>query len=54
MSMSFFEPPPPPRTAAAPAAVDGPANAVVGPTLPLDLLIGRSEKAAIWMPAVTA
>ncbi len=52
--MSFFEPrlrrePPPPRR-----PWHGPANAVVGRTLPLELLIGRSEKAAIWMPAVTA
>jgi hypothetical protein len=54
--MSFFEPPPPlPEPSPQPPyrPWHGPPAAVVGRTVALDLMIGRSEKAAVWIPALT-
>lgn len=54
---SFFEPPPPPpepppQPPRRPWA--GARDAVIGKTVALNLVIGRSEKAALWVPALTA
>lgn len=54
---SFFEPPPPlpeppQRPERRPWA--GARDAVIGRTVALNLVIGRSDKAALWIPAVTA
>jgi hypothetical protein len=56
---SFFEPPPPPPEPPPPPprpslpAWFGPPDAVVGSAVALNLVIGRSDKAAIWISAVT-
>ena len=56
---SFFEPPPPPPEPPPPPprpsrpAWFGPPDAVVGRAVALNLVIGRSDKAAIWISAVT-
>lgn len=54
---SFFEPPPPPpelppEPLRQPWA--GARDAVIGKAVALNLVIGRSEKAAVWIPAITA
>ncbi|MGH3009876.1 MAG: hypothetical protein ACRDLM_10805 [Gaiellaceae bacterium] len=54
--MSFFEPPPPPPEP--PPQLprrpwQGPPDGVIGHTIPLNLVIGRAEKAAVWIPALT-
>jgi hypothetical protein len=54
---SFFEPPPPPpepppEPPRRPWA--GARDAVIGRTVALNLVIARSDKAALWIPAVTA
>jgi hypothetical protein len=54
---SFFEPPPqppepPPEPPRRPWA--GERDAVIGRTVALNLVIGRSDKAALWIPALTA
>jgi hypothetical protein len=54
---SFFEPPaPPPELPPQPPRQPwaGARDAVIGKTVALNLMIGRSEKAALWIPAVTA
>ena len=52
MSSFFDPPPPPPKPPGRPWA--GRRDAVIGRTVALNLLIGRSEKAAVWSPALTA
>jgi hypothetical protein len=53
---SFFEPPPPPP---APAAEHpqppwaGPGDDEIGRAVALNLMLGRSDKAALWIPAAT-
>jgi hypothetical protein len=54
--MSFFEPPPrPPEPPPQPPRRpwQGPPDGVIGHTIPLNLVIGRAEKAAVWIPALT-
>jgi len=54
--MSFFEPPPaPPELPPQPPRRpwQGPPDGVIGYTIPLNLVIGRAEKAAVWIPALT-
>jgi hypothetical protein len=54
--MSFFEPPPPPPEPPPQPPRrpwQGPPDGVVGHTIPLNLVIGRAEKAAVWIPALT-
>lgn len=54
--MSFFEPPPsapPPEQPDPPRRPwHGPSDGIVGQAFALNLLLGRSEKAALWIPAV--
>lgn len=53
--MSFFEPPPPaPEPPAQPPRRPwhGAPDAVLGQAVALNLVLGRSEKAALWIPAV--
>lgn len=51
---SFFEPPPPPEPAEQPPRRPwhGPSDAVVGQALAFSLVLGRSEKAALWIPSL--
>jgi hypothetical protein len=54
--MSFFEPPPPPPEPPPQPPRrpwQGPPDGVIGHTIPLSLVIGRAEKAAVWIPALT-
>jgi hypothetical protein len=54
--MSFFEPPPPPPEPPPQPPRrpwQGPPDGVIGHTIPLNLVIGRAEKAAVWIPALT-
>jgi hypothetical protein len=54
--MSFFEPPPPPAEPPPQPPRrpwQGPPDGVIGRTIPLNLVIGRAEKAAVWIPALT-
>jgi hypothetical protein len=54
--MSFFEPPPPPPEPPPQPPRrpwQGPPDCVIGHTIPLNLVIGRAEKAAVWIPALT-
>lgn len=54
--MSFFEPPPPPPEPPPQPPRrpwQGPPDGVIGHTIPLNLIIGRAEKAAVWIPALT-
>src|SRR5690242_17003773 len=57
---SFFEPPPPPpeppeRPAwPPPRPWHGVPGGVIGRTVALDLVLGQSAKAVIWIPSVTA
>jgi hypothetical protein len=53
---AFFDPPPlePPRERPPRPPWTGERDAVVGKTVALNLVIGRSDKAALWIPAITA
>jgi hypothetical protein len=59
MSSFFAPPPPPPEPPERPAQPPrrpwhGPPNRVIGRTVALNLVLGQSDKAVIWIPSVTA
>ncbi len=54
--MSFFEPPPPPPEPPAQPPRQpwhGASDAAIGKTIAVNLVLGRSVKAALWIPALT-
>ena len=54
--MSFFEPPPePPEPAPQPPRRPwhGASDAAIGKTIAVNLVVGRSSKAAVWIPSLT-